>query len=93
MRERPCTRRNENGAAALSCCSAPKGPEHASPDIEQVREEASRMPDPDATADRAAVVASIMKEGRSSVAIEKPAPDLTRMSDREFAGYEEEIGL
>ena len=59
----------------------------------KLREEAKRMPDPEATADRAAVAASIMKDGRSSVAIEKPPPDLSRMSDQEFAKYKETIGL
>ena len=61
--------------------------------LNKLREEAKRMPDPEATADRAAVAASIMKDGRSTVAIEKPAPDLSRMSDQEFAKYKDEIGL
>ena len=61
--------------------------------LNKLREEAKRMPDPEATADRAAVAASIMKDGRSSVAIEKPPPDLSRMSDQEFAKYKETIGL
>ena len=61
--------------------------------LNKLREEAKRMPDPDATADRAAVAASIMKDGRSSVAIQKPPPDLSRMSDQEFAKYKEGLGL
>ena len=61
--------------------------------LNKLREEAKRMPDPEATADRAAVAASIMKDGRSSVAIEKPPPDLSRMSDQEFQKFKEGLGL
>ena len=59
----------------------------------KLREEAKRMPDPEVTADRAVVAASIMKDGRSSVAIEKPPPDLSRMSDQEFQKFKEDLGL
>jgi len=58
----------------------------------KMRGAAKAMPDPTATADRAAVVEA-MTRGRSSGPIEKPAPDLSRMSDQEFAKYKEEIGL
>ena len=61
--------------------------------LNKLREEAKRMPDPEATADRAAVAASIMKDGRSTVAIEKPPPDLSRMSDQEFQKFKEGLGL
>ena len=61
--------------------------------LNKLREEAKRMPDPEATADRNAVAASIMKDGRSSVAIEKPPPDLSRMSDQEFQKFKEGLGL
>ena len=60
--------------------------------LNKLREEASRMPDPDATADRAAVV-DAMTRGRSSGTIEAKAPDLSRMSDQEFQAYKETIGL
>ena len=50
------------------------------------------MADPGATADRAAVVEA-MNRGRSSGPIEAKAPDLSRMSDQEFAKYKEGLGL
>ena len=61
--------------------------------LRKLREEAKRMPDPEASADRNAVAASIMKSGRSSVATEKPPPDLSRMSDQEFQKFKEGLGL
>ena len=50
------------------------------------------MPDPDATTDRAAVVEAVTR-GRSSSPIERPAPNLSRMSDQEFAKYKEGLGF
>ena len=58
----------------------------------KMRGAAQAMPDPGATADRAAFV-DAMNRGRASSPIEKPAPDLSRMSDQEFAKYKDKIGL
>ena len=54
----------------------------------KMRKQAEAMPDPDATADRALVVDAITR-GRASGQIEKPAPDLSKMSDQEFRDYTE----
>lgn len=60
--------------------------------LTKMREEASRMPDPDASGDRALVIDAI-KRGGLSGPIEKREPDLSRMSDQEFQAYKEKIGL
>ena len=54
----------------------------------KMRKQAEAMPDPDATADRALVVAAIT-HGRASGPIEQPAPNLSKMSDQEFRDYTE----
>ena len=58
----------------------------------RMQKQVRAMPNPDATADRAAVVEA-MTRGRSSGTIEAKAPDLSRMSDQEFAKYKEGLGL
>ena len=78
--------RYEDGDALRRCTAALRR------SFNKMRTEASRMADPDATADRAAVV-DAMTRGRASGTIETKAPDLSRMSDQEFARYKEGLGL
>ena len=74
--------RYEDGDALRRCTAALRR------SFNKMRAEASRMSDPDATADRAAVV-DAMTRGRASGQFEKPAPDLSRMSDNELRDYTE----
>ena len=55
-------------------------------------EAARMMPDPAATVDRAALADAVTR-GRSSGSYEGKAPDLSRMSDREFEKYKEGLGF